>query len=72
MAKYETKRVNMNLPTKLVERVNDYADKLGVPNTQAFIFLINYGFQYADLEDNLRRLEKLVSDIKDSNIETLA
>ena len=71
MAKYETKRVNMNLPLKLVNKVNAYADKLGVPSTQAYILLVNFGFQYADLDSNLERIENILKQVKTDNIETL-
>ena len=37
----ELKRVNMNLPTNLVERVKNYADDLGINTTSAYIVLLN-------------------------------
>ena len=34
-------RVNMNLPTKIVEEVKEYAEELGLPVTQAYTMLLN-------------------------------
>lgn len=39
--KNELKRVNMNLPINLIERVKEYADSLGINTTSAYIVLLN-------------------------------
>lgn len=43
----ELKRVNMNLPKALVDRVEEYGYQVGVNTTNAFIFLL-----YKGLENN--------------------
>lgn len=43
----ELKRVNMNLPKVLVDRVEEYGNQVGVNTTNAFIFLL-----YKGLENN--------------------
>lgn len=37
----DLKRVNINLPNNLVERVKEYAEDLGINTTSAYIFLLN-------------------------------
>ena len=44
----ELKRVNINLPSNLVDRVKDYADNLGVNTTSAYIFLLNQALNQLD------------------------
>lgn len=41
----ELKRVNMNLPKVLVDRVEEYGNKVGVNTTNAFIFLLYKGLE---------------------------
>ena len=44
----ELKRVNINLPTNLVDRVKEYADNLGVNTTSAYVFLLNQALNQLD------------------------
>ena len=53
----ELKRVNINLPTDLVERVRKYADSLGVNTTSAYIYLLN---QALDQKEQINALPVLV------------
>lgn len=39
----ELTRVNVNLPTNLVERVKEYSNKMGLTTTSAYIVLLNNG-----------------------------
>lgn len=39
--KFETERLNVNMPTKLMKKVNEYAISNGLPKTQAIIQLLN-------------------------------
>ena len=71
MKKYDTSRVNMNLPTKLVKRVKDYASEMGVPDTQAYVMLLNFGFQYADLPKQIDTFNQMLEVVKKSDIEVL-
>lgn len=57
--KVELKRVSMNLPADLVQRVINYGDKLGLNTTSAYIVLLN---QALDQKQNLEFLP-LLSDI---------
>ena len=57
-------RVNMNLPTKLVEEVKKYADELGLPTTQAYTVLINYALEYKEMLNSLPQLLNAVNDLK--------
>ena len=41
----ELKRVNMNLPKALVDRVEEYGYQVGVNTTNAFIFLLYKGLE---------------------------
>lgn len=68
MAKLEKRnltRVNMNLPTKIVDKVKDYAEELGLPITQAYTVLINYALEYKDTIKLLPDILKGISDLKD-------
>lgn len=71
MKKYDTSRVNMNLPTKLVKRVKDYANDMGVPDTQAYILLLNFGFQYADLPKTMETFNQMLEVAKKQDVELL-
>lgn len=41
----ELKRVNMNLPKVLVDRVEEYGYQVGINTTNAFIFLLYKGLE---------------------------
>lgn len=55
--KIELKRVNINLPINLVERVKDYADSLGLNTTSAYIVLLN---QALDQKQSLNSLPAIL------------
>ena len=55
--KIELKRVNINLPINLIERVKDYADSLGLNTTSAYIVLLN---QALDQKQSLNSLPAIV------------
>lgn len=38
-------RVNINLPTHIVNRVKEYADNLGINTTSAYIVLLNQALE---------------------------
>lgn len=61
--KIELKRVNMNLPSNLVQRVEDYALSLGVNSTNAYIFLLNQALDYKDTMSNLPLLMDVITNI---------
>ena len=51
------KRVNINLPTDLVERVIEYADSIGINTTSAYIVLLN---QALDQKEQVKSLPVLL------------
>lgn len=67
--KIELKRVNVNLPANLVQRVEDYALSLGVNTTNAYIILLNQALDYKDTLNNLPALLELISEYKTSILE---
>ena len=62
--KNELVRVNINLPKKIIERVREYADSLGIPMTQAYIVLIDMALQYKDMVMAMPALLQGVQDLK--------
>lgn len=42
----ELVRVNINLPTSLVNQVKEYADSIGINTTSAYIVLLNQALEY--------------------------
>lgn len=38
----ELKRISINLPSIIFERVKEYANKMGINTTSAYIVLLNY------------------------------
>ena len=64
--KYTLTRVNMNLPTSLVDKVKDYANSLGVNVTAAYIILLNTALEQNDALKELPHLISLLNDLKKS------
>ena len=62
----ELTRVNINLPSDVVSRVKEYADYLGLPITQTYVVLINFGLEQKELIKNLPPFLKLISDINEN------
>ncbi len=42
----ELVRVNINLPTSLVNQIKEYADSMGINTTSAYIVLLNQALEY--------------------------
>lgn len=61
-------RVNINIPTTLVERVKAYADQLGMPYTQTYVLLLNNALNNASVIDQLPELIAMVKEYKDKDI----
>ena len=57
-------RVNMNLPTKIVEEVKDYAEELGLPVTQAYTMLLNQALEQKDLIKNMPKILNTINELK--------
>lgn len=58
-------RVNINVPTTLVQRVKEYADKLGMPYTQTYVLLLNNALNNANVIDQLPKLISMIKEYKD-------
>ena len=57
-------RVNMNLPTKIVEEVKAYAEELGLPVTQAYTMLLNQALKQKGLIKNMPKILNTINDLK--------
>ena len=60
----ELTRVNINLPTKLVEKVKEYAASLGINITNAYIILLGQAINQYDMITNLPQLFTLYNELK--------
>ncbi len=58
--KTELKRININLPTDLIQRVNDYANSKGLNFTSAYIVLLNTALDQNETINNLPIILDLV------------
>lgn len=57
----QVKRVNINLPIKLIERVQEYSRNMGIPYTQGYTILLNQALQQ---QDNLKTLTNFTDAVK--------
>lgn len=57
----ELTRVNVNLPTNLVEKVKKYAVEMGLTTTSAYITLLNNGL---DQKNTIDFLSQLISKVQ--------
>lgn len=57
----QTKRVNINLPVKLIERVQTYSREMGLPYTQGYTILLNQALQQ---QDNLKVMTNFNDAVK--------
>lgn len=63
--KVELKRVNVNLPVDLVNKVVEYGDKNGLNTTSAYIVLLNQGLSQIEMINSMPTvLELLKNGIK--------
>lgn len=67
-------RVNLNLPKKLTERVENYAKEMGLNKTSAYIVLLNQALTQIEMQKNMPELvnyakefEKLATIMKYNN-----
>lgn len=62
--KRDLTRVNMNLPSLIVQKVKEYAYEMGLPLTQAYVFLINLGLQQKDITTMMPKFLEGINDLK--------
>lgn len=58
-------RVNVNLPTPLVNRVKDYSIRIGVPTTQGIVLLLTKALDNDDIVEQLPQLFKMFEELKE-------
>lgn len=63
--KRDITRVNMNLPTKIVLQVKEYAEELGLPITQAYTVLLNQSLEQKDMLKNMPQILNSMVNLKD-------
>lgn len=63
-SKIEMKRINMNIPLALYEKVSDYADNLGINVTSAFIVLLNQSLNNNSMIELMPVMFSVINDIK--------
>ena len=66
MEKFENKlkRVNMNLPITLIERVKEYAERLGLNTTSAYIVLLNQALNQDASLNYMPQVAAMYNEIK--------
>lgn len=57
-------RVNMNLPASIVNRVKDYAEKIGINTTSAYIVLLNQALDQKESIESLPIILNAIEEIK--------
>lgn len=65
----DLKRVNINLPSHIVDRVKEYADNLGINVTSAYIVLLNQALEQKDMLSNLPTLISMGTELKNLALE---
>lgn len=61
---YELTRVNYRLPSKLVERLKQYSNDLGVPMTQGLVLLLTKALDNEIIIDQLPMIMELYEEFK--------
>lgn len=60
----ELKRVNINLPSSIIDKVKIYADNLGINTTSAYIVLLNQALEQKDMMNNLPLMFSMFNELK--------
>lgn len=66
---YELTRVNYRLPSKLVERLKQYSNDLGVPMTQGLVLLLTKALDNENILEQLPMLLELYKEFKSKELE---
>lgn len=66
---YELTRVNYRLPSKLVERLKQYSNDLGVPMTQGVVLLLTKALDNENILEQLPMLLELYKEFKSKELE---
>lgn len=62
--KIELKRVNMNLPLHIIQKVEDYANNMGLNVTSAYIVLLSQALEQKQTMNSLPELLNMVGSIQ--------
>lgn len=65
---FNLKRVNMNLPVDLVERVKAYAQKMCINTTSAYIVLLNQALKQDQTMEQLPAMLNLFNQLKNLDV----
>lgn len=65
LEKRDITRVNMNLPTKIVLQVKEYASELGLPITHAYTILLKQSLEQKDMLKNMPQILNSLVNLKD-------
>ena len=65
----ELKRVNINLPVHIVERVKEYADNLGINTTSAYIILLNQALDQKEMMTQMPIMISMFNEMKKMQLE---
>lgn len=72
LSKFETERLNVNMPKALMEKVNKYAIENGLPKTQAIVQLLNKALEQDIALETLKKalvvIEKNQSQTIDGDV----
>ena len=60
----EFRRININIPLNLIERVKEYADNLGINITSAYIVLLNQALDQKDTMNYLPLFKTIYEETK--------
>lgn len=66
---YELTRVNMYLPSKLVKRVKQHSNDLGVPMTHGVILLLTKALDNENILEQVPMLLELYKEFKSKELE---
>lgn len=64
----EFKRVNLNLPVHIIEKVKTYANELGINSTSAYIVLLNQALDQRATVDFLPLLGTMYADARNAGL----
>jgi len=67
----ELKRVNINLPANIVDKVKEYAETLGINTTSAYIVLLNQALEQKDMLKQMPLMISMYNEIRKLNFDDL-
>lgn len=68
-SKIELKRVNMNLPADLVQKVIEYGENLGLNTTSAYIVLLNQALEHKETINSMPAIIEFMKACNESSLD---